>query len=457
MFRVGVKIPVNGLNLNRIKKHGCERLYLAARSYETRPKIKCDDRVFKEVTLASRLSGHRYSTESGREKSRGGTGTLVTLGAVTIGAIGILTYAKSDEKFRATLDGWIPGTNRAIQIIFQEESSYFDFIISFFESLKNKISNMIFGESTPKPGQIIRTVDCSNLEDFTPPRPAFTPAALELSPPKPPSIDKPKPELRISKNEGKKIEVVSEKPVLVSKVTPSEQITADLHELEKYGGELASKAIAAFQEASCAVQDFNQDVMSVVESSDSTVGNQIWDRLKVAQEKRSFALEEAEKKADEAVETLKKLHNSIDDPKVEATPGQKTIARRNINKILSELDEAKKKFDQEIANANITEKYWKSVKVAREKFHEELQILFPGINTNNKKLAVTDEAFDLFALHMYRKVAFLQKEFERLQTVADAKLKAALKSGDEQEKINIAVELALAQEKQKLREDFEKK
>lgn len=55
-------------------------------------------------------------------------------------------------------------------------------------------------------------------------------------------------------------------------------MTADLHELEKYGGELASQAISAFQQASCAVQDFNQDVMSVVESSDSTVGNQIWDR-----------------------------------------------------------------------------------------------------------------------------------------------------------------------------------
>lgn len=73
-----------------------------------------------------------------RDKSRGSAGTLITLGAVTIGAIGILTYAKSDEEFRATLEGWIPGTDRAIQIIFQEEASYFDFILNFFESLKNK-------------------------------------------------------------------------------------------------------------------------------------------------------------------------------------------------------------------------------------------------------------------------------------------------------------------------------
>lgn len=135
----------------------------------------------------------------------------------------------------------------------------------------------------------------------------------------------------------------------------------------------------------------------------------------MAQDKRVKALEEAEKKADEAVETLKKLHSSIDDPKINATTGQKTIARRNISKILSDVDDAKKKFEQELANANISEKYWKGVKTAREKFHEELQILFPNINIHDKKLAVTDEAFDLFVLHMYHKVAFLQKELEKLQ------------------------------------------
>lgn len=138
-------------------------------------------------------------------------------------------------------------------------------------------------------------------------------------------------------------------------------------------------------------------------------------RLKVAQEKRTQALKEAEKKADEAVDNLRKLQGSIDDPKLDATPGQKTIARRNISRILSDVDEAKKNFDQEVANANISDKYWKGVKTAREKFHEELQILFPNINIHDKRLSVTDEAFDLFVLHMYHKVAFLQKELEKMQ------------------------------------------
>lgn len=57
-----------------------------------------------------------------------------------------------------------------------------------------------------------------------------------------------------------------------------EKLTADLFELEKYAGELAAKAIEAFKQAACAVQDYNKNVLSVVESSDASVGQQVWDR-----------------------------------------------------------------------------------------------------------------------------------------------------------------------------------
>lgn len=69
------------------------------------------------------------------EKSRG-SGPFLTLTAVAIGASGILFYAKKNPEFRAALEGWVPGTNKTIQIIFQEESSYFEFIRTFFETLK---------------------------------------------------------------------------------------------------------------------------------------------------------------------------------------------------------------------------------------------------------------------------------------------------------------------------------
>ncbi|XP_014203371.1 MICOS complex subunit Mic60 isoform X1 [Copidosoma floridanum] len=443
MYRVGLKFPVNGLNLNRIKKHGYERIYLTARCYETRSKARCNDRrcvsrLLNDVAFTSRLSGHRYYSDEKSGRSRGSAGTLVAFGTVAIGAFGILAYAHNDSNFRETLENWVPGTDNAIKIIFQEEASYFEMLLNFFTSLKQKILAFIFGGSSSKEA----------------PKPGFAAPILQPPPLKPP------PEIRLSKDRGEKIEVVSEKkPVDTVVEKPSEQqnsIASDLTELEKYAGELAATAIKSFHDAACAVQDYNKDVTNVVESSDAELGSKIWDRLKSAQDKRTAALAVAEKKADEAVEALKKLGSSIDDAR-DASVGQKTIARRNINKILSDVDAAKKKFDQEVANANISEKYWKSLKIAREKFNEELHILFPNININDKKLTVSDEAFDLFVLHMYHKVAFLQKELEKMQTIADAKIKSALRSEGDQEKIHEAIALEVSKEKIAFQEDFNKK
>lgn len=70
------------------------------------------------------------------EKSRGSGKGLIALGAVTLGTIGILTYVKNNSEVRATLEGWIPGVDNTIKIIFQEENEYLDFIRNFFEQLR---------------------------------------------------------------------------------------------------------------------------------------------------------------------------------------------------------------------------------------------------------------------------------------------------------------------------------
>lgn len=112
---------------------------------------------------------------------------------------------------------------------------------------------------------------------------------------------------------------------------------------------------------------------------------------------------------------MKKVRLSVDEPAVNATVGQKTIARRNISKVLRDVDEAKKSFEREVSNSDISEKYWRSIKSAREKFADEFKILFPNLNLHDKKLGVNDEAFDLFVLHMYHRVSFYQKELEKMQ------------------------------------------
>lgn len=109
------------------------------------------------------------------------------------------------------------------------------------------------------------------------------------------------------------------------------------------------------------------------------------------------------------------MYNLIDEPVLEAAAHVKTAARRNIRKIMDDVDEAKTKYTKELQSGNVAERYWKQVQTARENFNEELQILFPNINIHDKKLSVSEEAFDLFVLHMYHKVNNLQKELEKIR------------------------------------------
>lgn len=423
----------------QVKKHGCSRLHLTARYYETRARVKYepDGRQCRDVRLISRITGPKYSTAPPKSDNSGGSGTLITLGAVTIGGtLGILTYVKHDPELRATLEGWIPGTDKAIRVIFQEDSNYLDFVLTLLETLKQTILGM-FNKETPAP------------------KSAFKPLVEQKEAP----INKNYTEIRVSKEKGEKVDVVVEKPAPPAKTVHDELIPQNLVELETYCGEAAAKAIAAYHKASSALQAYNQDVIKVVENVGVTTNGVVWQRLKDATEKRKQAVQQADEHAKDALDSLKRMYNLIDEPMLEAAAHMKTAARRNIRKIMDDVDEAKKKYADELQNSNVAERYWKQVQTARENFNEELQILFPHINIHDKKLSVNEEAFDLFVLHMYHKVNNLQKELEKLRTVSEAKVKSALRTAGEdatQEKLDALLSLAVNQEKIELEDKHAK-
>ncbi|XP_046475582.1 MICOS complex subunit Mic60 isoform X2 [Neodiprion pinetum] len=410
MFRIGLKFPCNGLN--RVKKHGYSRLYLLnARYHETRTPIKCepDGRLLKDVKLTSRFSGPKYSTEAPKREKTRGSGGLITLGALTIGTFGILAYAKQDPEFRETLEKWIPGSNKVIQIIFQEERSLFDSLRDLYERITQSSS-----------------------------QPDWNPSEVGKNP------------------------VISASSKEVSSPAKDHQDTLlpeNLVELEASCGQAAARAIEAYHTATCAIEKYNKDVVKVVENTENT-DVQFWDRLKDATEARKKALAEAENSAGEALRSLRTLSSLIDDPKLAASPVSKTVARRNIKKIIDDVDEAKQKFDKEAQSANVTERYWKQVLRARKNFEDELEILFPKVNIAEKKFSVDEDSFDLFVLHMYHKVNALTKELQRLQTVNAAKLEHALKLvGDEAERAKIEAQICneVNKERQILQDDFAKK
>ncbi|XP_070519400.1 MICOS complex subunit Mic60 isoform X5 [Cardiocondyla obscurior] len=387
-----------------VRKHG-SRLHLSARYYESRARVKYepDGRLYRDVRFISRFPGPKYSTSPKGEKSRG-SGTLVTLGAVTIGTLGILTYAKRNPEVRATLEGWIPGTDKAIQIIFLEESKSFNVVLTFFETLKQTILGLFVKEaSEPEP-----------VKKSTPAKPARD----ELMP-------------------------------------------KNLVELEKYCDEAAAKATEAYHRAVHALQEYNRDIVKVVENAGTTITGVVWQRLKEATEKKKQAVQQAEEHAKDALDSLKRMYNLIDDKSMlEAAGHVKVAARQNIKKIMDDIDEAKKKYIEELQSGNVAERYWKQVQAARENFNEELHILFPSINIHDKKLSVSEEAFDLFVLHMYHKVNNLQKEMEKLRIINEGKLKAALRTTGEdttQEKLDELISLAVTQEKLELEDQHAKK
>ncbi|XP_028047947.1 MICOS complex subunit Mic60 isoform X2 [Monomorium pharaonis] len=458
MFRIGLKFPCNGLN--RVKKHGhCSRLHLIARYYESRARFKYEDgRLCRDVRFISRFTGPKYSTAPPKSDKSQGSGTLITLGAVTIGTLGILTYAKRDPEFRATLEGWIPGTDKAVRVIFLEDSNYLDAVFTFFETLKQTILGVFIKETTPESGQT--RIQYTKVVEYIPPKPAFKPLVEQKEVPINKNSEKKNAEIRVSKEKGEKVDVVVEKTSSPPKTVRDELIPQNLIELETYCGEAAAKAITAYHKAVSALEEYNRDVIKVIESAGTTINAAVWQRLKEATEQRKQSVQEAEQHAKDALDSLKRMFNLIDDPLLEAAAHMKTAAKRNIRKVMDDVDEAKKKYTEELQSSNIVERYWKQVHTARENFNEELQILFPNINIHDRKLSVSEEAFDLFVLHMYHKVNNLQKELEKLRTINEAKVKTALRAtGDDatQEKLDALIGLAVDQERLALEDKHAKK
>lgn len=137
--------------------------------------------------------------------------------------------------------------------------------------------------------------------------------------------------------------------------------------------------------------------------------------MKEKREKRSKLSAQAENQGKEAIEEIKKLLETVKDPKLEILPEKKVILEKNINDLLSEIDKAKNEHKSQDQNSKLYEKYWEELKSARKKFQEELKILFPNININDKKLDIATETFDLFILYIYNKLLYYEEQHEMLK------------------------------------------
>lgn len=128
---------------------------------------------------------------------------------------------------------------------------------------------------------------------------------------------------------------------------------------------------------------------------------------------------------------------------------------------MNDIKKAQEDYEKERKAALVTEKYWQKVEDARAHFIDELEILFPDFEVNKQKFHMQPSDLDLFILHAFANVLYLQKELNNLDVIGQKKLDVALqnaKKGDPNFSIvEAGIMEGIEREKRKLCLDFKKK
>lgn len=223
----------------------------------------------------------------------------------------------------------------------------------------------------------------------------------------------------------------------------------------------ATAAIKAYHQAETALKDYNQDVDVIVEESVDRINPDIWKSLKKKTEAKNEILNEAIRNTKSAMKDLEMFKKMLNDPSIDAPETAKATARRNADRMMDDIKKAKEDYENVRRSALVTEKYWQKVETARTHFVEELEILFPDFEVSKQKFHMQPSDLDLFILHAFANVLYLQKELNNLDMIGQKKLDTALqnaKKGDPNFSIvETAIMEGIDKEKRKLCLDFKKK
>lgn len=190
------------------------------------------------------------------------------------------------------------------------------------------------------------------------------------------------------------------------------------------------------------------------------MGANAWEAINQQTKARDEAIQNAEKEAKHAVRDYNKLKDLLKKTEFDVKESVKIQALRNIEEIAVDLKRAKEELEEEKKRSSVTEKYWKKVLEARKHFSDELGILFPETNIEEKKLHIGEGDLDLFVLHAMAKVLYYQKELKKLETVGGERLNKALEQAKKGGAEVLSTEQICAEvekEKRLLETEFNKK
>nr|CAH7745667.1 unnamed protein product [Callosobruchus chinensis] len=408
MFRMLLKAPLKKTIWTKLPPSTqstvtCHALY-SQHLVQYQPNLKKSNHIGQLQIVRS------YSSQQ-RSSGGGGGGILLALGALIVSGGAALVYAHYDPDFRKTLTGYVPVTDTAIRMLFQEDASVSqsNILKEGYSSLKSSVVGIIAGDqqSKTKGGKV------------SPPEPQEYKVG-EVKPPK---------------------DEISEKDV------------SQLAELEFKIGRSAEEAVNAYNNAVYILKLYNQDIEYIIDEAINQVNPETWEEVRRKTRSKTECLKRAQEKAEQATRDINKLKELVSSPKFEADKTTKDLIKNNISKVQDDIDRAKREMENEIKKGSVAEKYWEKVEKARQHFSEELESMFPGIDLTKRTLRVDVEDLDLFVLHAYQNVLFYQKELAKMETMMQERVRQAVeaaKRGGGDPLTNAQICEAVEQEKRRL-------
>lgn len=397
--------------------------------------------VFKEyVKTANKIITHKRSYSNHKMPQQAGFGKILLISIPIVATGGIVAYAKYDSEFRKTLVQNVPGSDKVLKILLQEENPFSD-LTKKFDDLTGNVTK--YFSSSDKPDTKIGTTFNNQI----------------ISPPKTDKDTKnPSLETKLSEQHSKATIQNESKPVEIK--ANNEKIPEELADLEKVIEISASLAVDEYNKAIKILKVYNESVRTVVDDAIDKFDLSSWNILKNKTSARDSAIEHAEKAARDAIQKIEQCELALSKAVNNINHDDLQSIRKKVKTLTDHINRAKDELYKNKDMSTLSEKFWKKVESARNYYVNEIESIFPGLNLSEKKLTLSNDDLDLFLIHAYSHVLAYQKELQRIQLDGELRLKRAIdgvKGADQSEAVQSQLEFHLDKEKRNLALENQKK
>uniref|UniRef100_A0A1B6EGU1 MICOS complex subunit MIC60 n=1 Tax=Clastoptera arizonana TaxID=38151 RepID=A0A1B6EGU1_9HEMI len=227
-------------------------------------------------------------------------------------------------------------------------------------------------------------------------------------------------------------------------------------ELEKRITSQVQECTQSYSALSQVIRDYTDEVQRLVDHSFQQIDSRVLSAITKKHQKKEKELQTVEAKIDAAMQLVDKMTSLLQDSTIASDVKQRLT--KNTNKALSDVQAIKKKVENEVANINVTDKFWREVQQARKYFFNELDNLVENKDIYDPNLRLSDEELNIFLTYAYQKILFYQRELSKVQSSNEQQIQQALKELKENEQIvNASVQVQLDKERLKIQEEYAKK